>query len=359
MDISLYSDIAFHQSEPQNYAWSSQPYIEALPWDLSISSEHLPSTPPLLYSNDSQACSIQAEDELNYNNSPPIPSTPRPHNQTISHNTTLPCQVLHEHPVSDLRHQSPDRFEEDVWKHGLDIVPVTIFAEWLWGVKDNVSRERNNHKSQEHLQWGSDESFSPIWGFSPTCNAKNEFELAPGIIHFGVVEISPPKHHLSDLSERPKVSRTAAHIKRQSHKDTTRTRREPSILERKPSSAPQHNSHRRLSQRLKDESRATLKSILLQQVRHASPMLDWQIRDKLSAEATRQNHIVSEQRRRASVREGFYELRSIVPSLQYGSPSRSIMLVEAARWLESLLAEMETLELYAEELEQGTRSFHF
>lgn len=60
-------------------------------------------------------------------------------------------------------------------------------------------------------------------------------------------------------------------------------------------------------------------------------------RENLSEEQKRTNHILSEQKRRNLIRQGFDDLCSLVPSLRGGGFSKSAMLTQAADWLEELL----------------------
>ncbi|KAI0426520.1 hypothetical protein F5Y09DRAFT_60683 [Xylaria sp. FL1042] len=60
-------------------------------------------------------------------------------------------------------------------------------------------------------------------------------------------------------------------------------------------------------------------------------------RENLTEEQKRENHIRSEKKRRHAIKEGFDDLMFIVPNIQNGSYSKSIMLNLAGEWLESLI----------------------
>ncbi|ORY63989.1 uncharacterized protein BCR38DRAFT_301822, partial [Pseudomassariella vexata] len=49
-------------------------------------------------------------------------------------------------------------------------------------------------------------------------------------------------------------------------------------------------------------------------------------RENLSDEQKRQNHILSEQKRRTLIKEGFEDLQEIIPNLKNGGYSKSAML---------------------------------
>ncbi|KAI9843855.1 MAG: hypothetical protein M1838_002427 [Thelocarpon superellum] len=69
-------------------------------------------------------------------------------------------------------------------------------------------------------------------------------------------------------------------------------------------------------------------------------------RENLTEEQKRSNHILSEQKRRNLIKQGFDDLCDLVPDLRGGGYSKSAMLVQAADWLEDMLkgnAELRTL----------------
>lgn len=66
-------------------------------------------------------------------------------------------------------------------------------------------------------------------------------------------------------------------------------------------------------------------------------------RENLTEEQKRTNHILSEQKRRNLIRQGFDDLCSLVPGLRGGGFSKSAMLTQAADWLEELLRGNELL----------------
>ncbi|BDD60756.1 hypothetical protein MPDQ_004662 [Monascus purpureus] len=66
-------------------------------------------------------------------------------------------------------------------------------------------------------------------------------------------------------------------------------------------------------------------------------------RENLTEEQKRTNHILSEQKRRNLIRQGFDELCSLVPGLKGGGFSKSAMLIQTADWLEEVLRGNEML----------------
>lgn len=66
-------------------------------------------------------------------------------------------------------------------------------------------------------------------------------------------------------------------------------------------------------------------------------------RENLTEEQKRSNHILSEQKRRNLIKQGFDDLCDLVPDLTAGGYSKSAMLVQAADWLEDMLKGNEEL----------------
>lgn len=73
-------------------------------------------------------------------------------------------------------------------------------------------------------------------------------------------------------------------------------------------------------------------------------------RENLTEEQKRNNHILSEQKRRNLIRQGFDDLCSLVPGLRGGGFSKSAMLTQAADWLEEVLRGNEILKSQLAEL---------
>ncbi|KAL2008729.1 hypothetical protein VTN00DRAFT_6923 [Thermoascus crustaceus] len=74
------------------------------------------------------------------------------------------------------------------------------------------------------------------------------------------------------------------------------------------------------------------------------------VRENLTEEQKRTNHILSEQKRRNLIKQGFEELCSLVPELRSGGFSKSAILVQAADWLEDILRGNEMLKAQLAEL---------
>ncbi|KAI9820653.1 MAG: hypothetical protein M1827_005022 [Pycnora praestabilis] len=66
-------------------------------------------------------------------------------------------------------------------------------------------------------------------------------------------------------------------------------------------------------------------------------------RENLTEEQKRSNHILSEQKRRNLIKQGFEDLCELVPELRGGGFSKSAMLIQAADWLEDIMKGNEVL----------------
>ena len=75
-------------------------------------------------------------------------------------------------------------------------------------------------------------------------------------------------------------------------------------------------------------------------------------RDNLTDAQKRSNHILSEQKRRNLIKQGFEELGDLVPELRPGGFSKSAMLTQAALWLEGLIRGNEKLKGMVEDLKE-------
>jgi hypothetical protein len=65
-------------------------------------------------------------------------------------------------------------------------------------------------------------------------------------------------------------------------------------------------------------------------------------RENLTEEQKRSNHILSEQKRRDLIKQGYKDLNEIVPAVRGGGLSKSQVLIEAANFLEKLIEDNET-----------------
>ncbi|CAK7233912.1 hypothetical protein SBRCBS47491_008771 [Sporothrix bragantina] len=79
-------------------------------------------------------------------------------------------------------------------------------------------------------------------------------------------------------------------------------------------------------------------------------------RENLTEEQKRENHIKSEQKRRTLIKTGFDDLCILVPGLQGGNLSKSLVLTTAASWLTELLEGNKRLESQLSSMNHATFS---
>lgn len=77
------------------------------------------------------------------------------------------------------------------------------------------------------------------------------------------------------------------------------------------------------------------------------------IRENLTEEQKRNNHIQSEQKRRNLIKDGFEDLHKMVPELRSGGFSKSNMLVEAVAFMRKLRDDNESLRKHIRSLDNG------
>ncbi|OKL64687.1 hypothetical protein UA08_01056 [Talaromyces atroroseus] len=76
---------------------------------------------------------------------------------------------------------------------------------------------------------------------------------------------------------------------------------------------------------------------------HASMGADAQDKPRLTDQEKKNNHIASEQKRRAAIREGFDRLTELVPGLEGQGRSESVVLKKTVDFLRSQLEERRKL----------------
>ncbi|EAW18790.1 basic helix-loop-helix domain-containing protein [Aspergillus fischeri NRRL 181] len=240
-------------------------------------------------------------------------------------------------------------------------------SEMLFDVREPISPEQQASAKVRPLHWGSDVSFMDQGYIAPP-DQPNEEERTKELL--GNLECLEPQssaantrapspertaggynshwgesggpvplnslqreynHALDDYSQPKKRQRTS--IKQeddeQSDADSTRprSRRSKSSASGKP----------------RRTSNDTIRKPKLQQGAKAA-------RENLTEEQKRNNHILSEQKRRNLIRQGFDDLCSLVPGLKGGGFSKSAMLTQAADWLEDILRGNEILKAQLAEL---------
>ncbi|KAB8235427.1 basic helix-loop-helix domain-containing protein [Aspergillus alliaceus] len=233
-------------------------------------------------------------------------------------------------------------------------------SEMLFDVHEPISPEQQATAKVRPLHWGSDVSFMDqgyvappdqpnveeqtqqllrhLESLEPQSSAANTRAPSPERItgshnaHWAGPDTTGPLNDLrreyrdsmEDLSQPKKRQRTL--IKEEDDENSEGDDSKPRSRRSKSTS---YGKNRRMSTE-------TIRKSKLQQ--GAKPA-----RENLTEEQKRNNHILSEQKRRNLIRQGFDDLCTLVPGLKGGGFSKSAMLTQAADWLEDILRGNEIL----------------
>lgn len=234
----------------------------------------------------------------------------------------------------------------------------------------NLLKEPNSGRVSA-LQWGSDASFAGL-GYRLAPNQPSLEETTEGLLH----NLQCLEPQSSAANTRPSSPNRRSHHNHHHHNH----HRNPEIHAfgnpgpLQPQSTYNSNNQggpdrpkkrRKSSNKVKGEDidlaaaveRSTNgrnikdKSIASpQRKQKGTPATSKQPRENLSEEQKRANHILSEQKRRNLIKQGFDELCALVPELNGGGYSKSTMLTQAADWLQDLIQGNEMLKVQLAEL---------
>lgn len=226
---------------------------------------------------------------------------------------------------------------------------------------------QHTQKPQE-LQWGSDNLFSEVQGFLPPHHESSE-----AVADREQLRIERMREALRSNSSSPNTQvpspivtqQAAIHTTTESHNDnikdeveenaatdTRKRRKSKARIEGEedggwgaqlPSKPAARKRKSKSDQNGSVEPSAVMQDTLGKR-RKCAPNQSKPQRENLTEEQKRENHIRSEQKRRGTIKEGFDDLAFIVPGLQNGGYSKSIILNMTGDWLEKLVQGNETLE---------------
>jgi len=245
-----------------------------------------------------------------------------------------------------------------------------FYTEMMFGPQDGGSSIRHRAVSQKvDIRWGSDAGFGIAQGFVPPDNQENvaasershikavEEAFSLGVTHVPSSAetthppspIGPPSHQRTrsigqklepeDLDSRPRKRRKSKYQEVDEDDESSAsptfkpgTKKRKSKMQSEDSPGPESEQ---ASKRRKSAAAAAAKAV----------------RENLTEEQKRENHIKSEQKRRTLIREGFEDLGELVPGLKGGGFSKSAVLIMAADWLEELIHGNEILQRRLDQLE--------
>ncbi|KAJ5150135.1 hypothetical protein N7448_001713 [Penicillium atrosanguineum] len=218
-------------------------------------------------------------------------------------------------------------------------------SEMLFDVRDPIPEDQHPSRKVRGLHWGSDNSFMDQGYIAPPDQPDMETRTKDLLEHLDCFE---PQSSAANTRAPSPERMTGAHAQRSAFRpidgeESSQPRKrqrtikdgdqysddEDSKLQTRKSRTPSNAKARRASNQTTRRGSITPGSKLP--------------RENLSEEQKRTNHILSEQKRRNLIRQGFDDLCTLVPGLRGGGFSKSAMLTQAADWLEDLLRGNEVL----------------
>jgi hypothetical protein len=240
----------------------------------------------------------------------------------------------------------------------------------IFGPRDGGSNRHRGVSQKVDIRWGSDAGFGIAQGFVPPESQENvaasershikavEEALSIGIAHVPSSAettrppspIGAPSHQRTrsigqkleqeDLDSRPRKRRKSKYQEEADEDDESPVSPtyKPGIKKRK-------------SKKQSEESPGPESEQAAKRRKSAAAAAAKAVRENLTEEQKRENHIKSEQKRRTLIREGFEDLGELVPGLKGGGFSKSAVLIMAADWLEELIHGNEILQRRLDQLE--------
>ncbi|KAF2658371.1 hypothetical protein K491DRAFT_652920 [Lophiostoma macrostomum CBS 122681] len=264
---------------------------------------------------------------LNGNGMNGLPMIPTSHDLMHHHSAMAPLAPQHSEP-------SP-----------MDAQVATHFGQTHQPAPVYVQLDQPPTKLKRSYTYGTDSAFNPNGYAAPSPNAEHDVTqrmmqtlkfaqqpmprdpvLPPGAMRGGITsDGEEPSEETSDSVDedaRPKKRRKGKSSIKEEHSAASR---------RKSSSTARQAKDRKASA---DESSNKKKrgSIAAQKAQ----------RENLTEEQKRSNHIASEQKRRNLIKRGFDDLHELVPEIRAGGLSKSAILLEAAAFLEKVIADNES-----------------
>ncbi|PYH90791.1 hypothetical protein BO71DRAFT_452551 [Aspergillus ellipticus CBS 707.79] len=223
-------------------------------------------------------------------------------------------------------------------------------SEMLFASHEPISPEQQATTKVRPLHWGSDVSFMDQGYIAPPDQPNEEDRTKELLDHLGCFEAQPSAGntrapspvritggydaHWADADAAGQLNSLRRGY-RDSMEDVSHPKKKQRVLVKE---EDDENSDDEISRQRLKKSKASSRRMSHDAVR--KPRLSQgpkAARENLTEEQKRSNHILSEQKRRNLIREGFDDLCRLVPGLKGGGFSKSAMLTQAADWLEEIL----------------------
>lgn len=234
-------------------------------------------------------------------------------------------------------------------------VPVGYHtSEMFFDVRDPIPADQHPSRKARSLRWGSDASFMDQGYLRPPDQPDEEQRTSDLLDHLGCFEPqssaantrAPSPERMVGAPPQGAVFRSGAVLDESLH-PRKRPRTALKYEGDEDSDEDDARPHSRKSRgSISQGRRASTDMSRKARVQPGSKTA----RENLTEEQKRTNHILSEQKRRNLIRQGFEDLCTLVPALRGGGFSKSAMLTGAADWLEDLLRGNDILQSQLREL---------
>lgn len=219
-------------------------------------------------------------------------------------------------------------------------------SEMLFDVRDPIPEDQHPSRKTRGLHWGSDNSFMDQGYVAPPDQPDMETRTRELLDHLDCFE---PQSSAANTRAPSPERMTGTHGQRTAFRqseedDASQPRKRQRTAKANSEQFSDDEDSRSLSRKSRTPSIAKGRRASTDTSRKARVTPTGKApRENLSEEQKRTNHILSEQKRRNLIRQGFDDLCSLVPGLRGGGFSKSAMLTQAADWLEDLLRGNEIL----------------
>lgn len=219
-------------------------------------------------------------------------------------------------------------------------------AEMLFDVRDPIPADQHPSRKIRGLEWGSDNSFVDQGYIAPPDQPDMETRTKELLSNLDCFEPqssatntrAPSPERMSGPHVQQTTPRGVDGIDGSQPRKRQRTSKDEAISD-------EDGDARLQTRKSRTPSNAKGRRASTATIRKGSITANGKApRENLTEEQKRTNHILSEQKRRNLIRQGFDDLCSLVPGLRGGGFSKSAMLTQAADWLEELLRGNELLQ---------------
>jgi hypothetical protein len=253
-----------------------------------------------------------------------------------------------------------------------DFMRDTFYTEMMFGGQSSSSMRHRGVSQKADIRWGSDAGFANAQGFVPPASQENvaasershikavEEAFSLGASHIpSSADTSGPPSPIGGPISHQRTRSIGQKVEQEDMDSRPRKRRKSKYQEEADDDddespvSPTFKTgvKKRKSKKASEESPAPESEQASKRRKSAAAAAAKAVRENLTEEQKRENHIKSEQKRRTLIREGFEDLGELVPGLKGGGFSKSAVLIMAADWLEELIHGNEILQQRLDQLE--------